>query len=203
MVNLRNPEFEAEMNKYKQFLDGYEKATKETVEEYIKVFSMNWTARNDFAKVIIALSSAILALTVTYASGTIFKTLPDQLAPLMFVEWILLLFAINYAIASLWFHITVTKAHILFVQQRPQFIKKVEEMIQHKKFEPEFFNGLFFAPFNKVYTFDKWALRFLRCSLASFICSLILLAVIGWVSFSPSFSKTSSINRSSANSARR
>ena len=188
MADLRNPEFEAEKNKYKQFLDGYEKATKETVDEYIKVFSLNWAARNDTAKVMIALSSALLALT---ASGTVFKSLPDKLTPLMFAEWVLLLFAINYGLASLWFHIIVTKARILFLEQRPQFIKKVDEMLQHGRFEPEFFNGLFFAPFSKIYKYDKWSFRCLLISLISFSCSLFLLALLGWASFAPSFPKAS------------
>lgn len=78
MTNLRNPEFEAEINKHKQFIDGYEKATREVVEEYHKAFTPNWTARNDFAKILITIASAILALTVTFASGTLFKSFRPQ-----------------------------------------------------------------------------------------------------------------------------
>lgn len=184
MPDFRNPEFEAEVNKYKHFLDGYEKATKETVEEYIKTFSLNWTARNDFAKIIITLSSAILALTVTFASGTLFKTFPRNQLYFIYLEWALLIVTLLFGIASLGLYITVTKAHIMFLEQQPAFIKKVEQMVHHGRFEKEFFDGIFLAPFSKVYEYDGYSYLCLRISAVSFVLSLIVLCGIGWLSFS-------------------
>lgn len=200
MPDLRNPEFEAEVSKYKNFIDGYEKATRETVEEYIKVFSLNWTARNDFAKIIIALASAILALTVTFASGTLFKTFPQDLIRFIYYEWALLMMTLLFGVTSLWLYITVTKAHILFFEQQPQFIKKVELMVQHGRFEKEFFDGIFLRPFEKIYKYDQWSYRCLSASVVFFVCSLVVLCGIGWLSFSTP-KPMSAMNRNIVSSA--
>lgn len=172
--DLRNPEFESEINKYKHFIDGYKQATKETTEEYIKVFSLNWTARNDFAKIIITVSSAILALTVTFASNTLFKIFPPNKLIYIYSEWGLLLITLLTSIASLGLYIVVTTARILFIKQQPEFIKKVEEMISHGRFEKEFFDGLMFAPFDKVYKYDRYSGYCLKASVISFVFSLML-----------------------------
>ncbi len=197
MTDLRNPEFEAKAKKDK-IREEYTKAGTETAEEFIKSFKLNWTYRNDFAKIIITLSSGILALLVALSSSSFFKTVP---AELILFNMILLLFTIAFNLASLWIIIKVTLIHQHFMALGPTFAKRFEEMIQkYNRFEPDHINDLFLEPFNKAWESHNRAYSSLRIGTIFFICSLLALVSIGVMSM-PGFNPDNSTNLSSVNSA--
>jgi hypothetical protein len=197
--NLRNKEFEKEIAKHKHFLDQYEKATKETLDEMNKVHGPYWQARNDLARVLITVSAAILALTVTFSSSNLLNRTPEYCIYLILFTWFFLICTIMVCIASLWLTMKISSVHIHFVNQQPIFLKKVEQMLAHGRFEKEFFEGLFSAPFKNVGKNDTWSYRLLLTGLVFFSLSLISLCWVGWTSI-PNSSNPSR-NKQSAYSA--
>jgi hypothetical protein len=195
--DIRNPEFEAEIKK-KKIRQEYLKAGTETAEEFINAFTLNWTYRNDFAKIVITLSSGILALLVALSSSSFFKNVP---AELILANMILLLVTIALNLASLWTIIKVTLVRQYFMELEPTFGERFEEMIKkYGRFEPDHINDLFLIPFAKTWKSHNQAYSLLNFGKIFFICSLLALVLIGVIAM-PSFNPDNSINRSSVNSA--
>lgn len=195
--DIRNPEFEAEIEKNK-FRNEYLKAGSATAEEFIKAFTLNWTYRNDFAKIIITLSTGLLALLVGLSSSSIFSNIPPEL---FLFNMILLILTIAANISSLWTIIEVTLIHQYFMELEPTFGKRFEEMIKkYGRFEPDHINDLFLIPFNKTWQSHNRAYSLLRIGTLFFVASLITLSVIGFMA-KPGSNPVSSINLNNVSSA--
>jgi hypothetical protein len=195
MANLRNPDFEAKTEKNKPISD-FVQVGRDGSEDFKKEFQLNWTFRNDLAKVIITLSAGLLALLVS-ASTSLFKTVP---IPLLLTCMTLLLLTILFNFASLWTIIEVTLIGQHFMELTPIFAKKYDEMIkEHGRFEEGALNSLFDAPFEKAWNSHRRALLYLSIGIILFLCSLLLLFFIG-INLMPGFISCSSINLSMAKS---
>lgn len=194
--NLRNPEFEAEIEKNKH-RDDYVKLGKESAEDFTKTFSLNWTYRNDFAKTLITLSAGMLALLASLSSTALLSAVPIWL---LFLCMFSLFLTIFLNVMSLWIIIEVTRVAENFMEQEPEFAQKYEKMIQeHGRFEPKAIDNLFRMPFEKAWNSHIKAYNCLKGGAFLFVISLALLASVG-LSPIPSSKPIASIQRSITNS---
>ena len=194
--DLHNPDLEAESEKDKHS-NTFVSVGREATEAFNKQYALNWTYRNDFAKIVITLSSGLLALLVTLSSSSLFKAVPMLM---LVINMVFLLLSIAFNLASLWIIIKATLIGHDFMQSRPAFAKKFAETIkEHGRFEPFPLEDFFSAPFKKACKSHDLAYSFLRWGLIFFCCSLLILFSIGVMSMT-GCNPVSSINLSSAKS---
>jgi hypothetical protein len=155
-------------------LKKYEKVTKETSDEMFSTHGPYWKARGDLARLLITLSSAILALTITFVPDV----LSNCILPVsILIEWMLLIIVVASCIGSLWFTMEITAIYIHFVNQGPMVQKTLEDgaLNKEKGILTEYINN----PFKDVSKNDKKAWRLLKIGMICFLISLIMLCIIG------------------------
>lgn len=80
------------------------KAAEEVSSEMQEVHGPLWEARENLAKLVVSLSSAILVGTITFSGALIGSTGPEATCPILVIlSWSLLFIALSSGVVSLWF----------------------------------------------------------------------------------------------------
>lgn len=185
MVNNSN-ESKPEQDKTKILTSAYIKTVDEVLDRLDKIHGPNWTARNDFAKIIITLSSGILALTVSISSGLFTKGYQQNLTinNYFLVELVFLMITIFSSVFSVWLCMKVTFLRIQFENQRTKFVEQAIILEKKGVTMSELFKQVSLERFDKIFKLDTLADRLLHVGLISFGVSMLILSLIGWKSFS-------------------
>ncbi len=160
--------------------EDYARNLKAKVEE---VHGPYWKSRADLAKLLISLSSAILATTITF-SEMLLKGLPGASCPiLVVVSWSLLLLSLLLGVACVWFDGIFMTFHPRFLNMGSELDDRFK-MIDLKSSDAptKVTNALkeisdnALAPIARA---DRWAFRALIAALVSFAAALGALIVFG------------------------
>jgi hypothetical protein len=126
--------------------------------DFKEAFALNWTFRNDLAKIVVTLSAGLLALLASAASSSIFKTVPVLL---LLLTMLMLFLTIFFNIISLWIIIKVTNVSLDFMLLSADFAKTHKQMIkEHRKFEPSKIEKFFRIPFDKALNNHNKSLKY-------------------------------------------
>jgi len=111
-------------------------AAKEVSEEMSEIHGGVWDGREDLAKLLISLSSAILVGTVTF-SGSLLKVGSDQAScpSLIVLSWALLFLSLSAGLFSLWHSNTLKSFRARFTNSEPEIAKEAAQLDPKK--DPE------------------------------------------------------------------
>lgn len=177
-------EQKSEQDRAKILTTAYIKTVDDLLDRFDKIHGPNWTARNDFAKIIITLSSGILALTVSISSGLFAKGYQQSMTNYFLTELVFLIFSIFSCVVSIYLCMRITMLRIQFENQRTKFIENTLVLEKQGVSMPEFFKQVLFERFDKTFKLDMLAGWLLHVGLISFGLSMFVLFLIGWESFS-------------------
>jgi hypothetical protein len=152
-------------------IERYRKFTTEMVDDFIKLCSLNWSTRNDFAKAIITVSSGILAALATFSSNY-FKSVPS---PLVFATMVFLFFTVCLNVVSLWLLIESTLVPQHFLKQMPIFLERVKKMNNKGVVDEDLFDDVVLQPIARASKYDDRAYVWLKLGIVSFFISILLL----------------------------
>ena len=104
-------------------------AAKEVNEEMSEIHGRVWDGREDLAKLLISLSSAILVGTVTF-SGSLLKVGSDQAScpSLIILSWFLLFLSLSAGLFSLWHSNTLKSFRARFTNSEPDIAREAEQL---------------------------------------------------------------------------
>ena len=149
---------------------------KATLDEVNSLLGPSWEARDNIARTLITISSAAVALTLTF-SNLITAHLENTFwKSTVFITWILFIFCILSAVLTLW---TSGNAKTLM----PHFFKQVIKLFTlSKEDQVKSVEELANDTVNKLSSFHKnrkWSERFLKAALICFGIAMLLLGVVG------------------------
>jgi hypothetical protein len=118
-----------EKKSIEKFMSSYSALAKDTNETIAPLI----VARNDIAKVLITLSSAILALTITASSGIFEKYLHAEKSIYLIATWFMLMLTILLCLSSLWMSMNIVRLIIEFKNDMFDYINDIKSTVDKDK----------------------------------------------------------------------
>ena len=104
-------------------------AAEEVGADMVTVHGLLWEGRENLAKLIISLSSAILVGTITFSKGLLGSETSDPTCPsLLIISWALLFLSLACGIYSLWHANTLKTFRIRFLNSEPSIEKEASNL---------------------------------------------------------------------------
>jgi hypothetical protein len=113
-----------------EYVSATAKAAAEKVSAEIQeIYGPLWEAREDLAKLVVSLSSAILVGTITFSGGLIGVDAPTATCPFLVIySWCLLFLALSAGVVSLWFSANLKSFRLRLTNAEPQLIESAGKL---------------------------------------------------------------------------
>ena len=118
-----------EPKKAKHYADGVESAAKELAAEIQEAHGPMWAHRLEFGKLLIGLSSAILAGAITFSGSFLNPTTGLARYPMILIlSWVMFLFAIGFSLVTWWRHMDLLSFMPRLVNSGPQIREELSAL---------------------------------------------------------------------------
>lgn len=145
-----------------------------------KLYGPKWQAQSDLARLLISLSSAILALTVTFRDEIAVTRVYGVSGYALVVVWISMILGLAAAVVAAWLAVNrrtypIRLQNLAAIQDR-----KVYEAVKGGDDPAETLRDDLKGIVAVMNRFDRWSSRFLALSLILFILGVLAILVAGW-----------------------
>jgi hypothetical protein len=138
------------------------------------IYTPQWNARNDVAKTLLTVASAVLVISITLSSRVTVNLWLLRLC------WTGFLISILCSLATLWLSLGLYSLPSFIVAARTELREWAKEIDPAKPDAGPIIDRLFTARLNTMEKLDRWAIRTLKCGFILFLVALICTAIVGW-----------------------
>ena len=141
------------------------------------MYSPQWNVRNDIARTLLTISSAVLVISISLSSRVIIHKW------ILGVCWTAFLLAILTAIATLWLSLGLFTLPGSIVNTRNKLREMIKDfdVTQPHEEGASIIDGLVARRLGYMEKLDRWAIRTLKASLSMFLIGLVCTGIVGWI----------------------
>jgi hypothetical protein len=161
----------------RELFDGVYSTLEETAAKITTTFKTQWDVRNDVARTLLTLSSAVLVSSISLSSHI------TNHKWLLAVCWATLLLAIISAIDTIWFSLGLFSLPATIFNIRSKLQQRMKNFdIEHRDREvDQIINEFVARRISSMDKLDRRAMKPLKVSISMFLIGLLCTGVIGWL----------------------